>query len=275
MTPSKNVNKDSKSGPFVKRRKLPEEAQICESGELKLFFSPEKKPKNNFPTVKKPDALPSSQDLDLPNSNGTPTICEALGLRRSGNSPLTAKPPETNKTPETDFAKPINENSKSIKGEDKSQVINKTPETCPANTDVENSKLIRSDKSAVKTKTQEINKTPETASVIPVVENSEPIMITKNMLLSPEKSVKKALRGNQDDKVAAKKPKKELDLNRLAKESAKILSTLQSIKKPAEKSNTVDVIASSQDSSTDSRCQKTELFVFQNKLPFGMFEEDL
>merc|ERR1712029_351553 len=175
----------------------------------------------------------------------------------------------TNKTPETDFAKPINENSKSIKRADKSQVINKTPETCPANTDVENSKLIRSDKSAVKTKTQ------ETASVIPVVENSEPIMITKNMLLSPEKSVKKALRGNQDDKVAAKKPKKELDLNRLAKESAKILSTLQSIKKPAEKSNTVDVIASSQDSSTDSRCQKTELFVFQNKLPFGMFEEDL
>merc|ERR1712098_592080 len=106
VTPSKNVTKDSKSEPTAKRRKLPEEAQILESGELKLSFSPEKKPsKNNQSTVKKPETSTS----DLSCNEDTPSICEALGLVRSDKSPKisTITTPELNKTPENASVKPV------------------------------------------------------------------------------------------------------------------------------------------------------------------------
>merc|ERR1712098_368590 len=221
VTPSKNVTKDSKSEPAAKRRKLPEEAQILESGELKLSFSPEKKPsKNHHSTLKKPE----TPTLDLSCNEDTPSICEALGLVRSDKSPKIS----TITTPE-------------------------------------------------------LNKTPENASVKPVAKDSESNkknLITKNMMLSPEKTAKKPKRGkddvqssiNEDDKGDAKKLKHRLDVEKLASASAKILSSLQTITKPKEKSNEVEPPVQI---NSDIRCRKTELFVFQNKLPFGMFEEDL
>ena len=67
--------KDLMDSPVKKRQKLPEKTDNLEDEELKLCFSPEKKP-----SVIGTDSRPK-----------TPTICKALGLQRSENSPISVE----------------------------------------------------------------------------------------------------------------------------------------------------------------------------------------
>ena len=64
-----------------------------------------------------------------------------------------------------------------------------------------------------------------------------------------------------------------LNIEELASKSAEILSSLSKISSPQQVASGLN--SEDQKKQETFGLQKTDFFVFQNKLPFGVFEEDL
>merc|ERR1712126_89928 len=106
-------------------------------------------------------------------------------------------------------------------------------------------------------------------------------LIDMNKLESPVKQNNQSSSKSQLNKMELKEKIPEfntpLNIEELASKSAQILSSLSNISLPKQESSS---LAPGQSSGAEEKqetfgLQKTDFFVFLDKLPFGVFEEDL
>merc|ERR1712227_1022620 len=97
-------------------------------------------------------------------------------------------------------------------------------------------------------------------------------LINIDKLESPVKKNNKFSTKSKSSSLEAKE-KNLLNIEELASKSAEILSSLSKISSPQQVASGLN--SEGQKKHKTFGLQKTDFFVFQNKLPFGVFEEDL
>ena len=282
----KGTNSPSSKSTPAKKQKLPEKAELTMRKELTLSFSPVKRSEDVSDVPKRSEEEERST---------TPTICKALGLQRidtskedeEGNQGTEAveemeEKIKVKKTKSKDLQErdSIKRSSKSSSKNEKS--IKHTSELSPRESSSKSSrsklkkeiskdqKKTRSDSSS----SAQSRKVKETS--VPSVRKTESKVV--NILRkTPSKTFKKEKPPVKKVEDAVTKEKAELTagtsgltFEQMAAESRKILTTLRL----SQEATRVEDIQTKK-GSEDFGLSRSKFFVFQEKLPFGYFEEDI